>query len=44
VLLVPVLFGGGLPFAVEEAPSRDLRLTGTHTYDDGVVQLTYEFK
>ncbi len=32
------------PFAVDDAPTRDLRLTGTHTYDDGVVQLTYEFK
>jgi dihydrofolate reductase len=44
VLLVPVLFGSGLPFAVDDAPARDLSLTGTHTYDDGVVQLTYEFK
>jgi dihydrofolate reductase len=44
VLLVPVLFGDGVPFAVDDAPTRDLRLTGTCTYDDGVVQLTYEFR
>ncbi len=43
VLLVPVLFGDGLPFAVEGTPMRELRLAGTHAYPDGVVQLTYEF-
>jgi dihydrofolate reductase len=43
ILLVPVLFGDGLPFAVEDTPARPLRLTGTHPYPDGVVGLTYEF-
>jgi dihydrofolate reductase len=43
VLLVPVLFGGGTPFAVDDSPTRPLRLTDTKAYGDGVVQLTYEF-
>jgi dihydrofolate reductase len=43
VLLVPVLFGDGLAFAVEETPTRALRLTDTKAYPDGVVGLRYEF-
>jgi dihydrofolate reductase len=43
VRLVPVLFGDGVPLAVEDTPTRPLRLTATETYDDGVAQLTYEF-
>jgi dihydrofolate reductase len=42
--LVPVLHGDGAPVAIDEALDRDLRLTGTETYDDGVVRLTYEFR
>jgi dihydrofolate reductase len=44
VMLVPVLHGDGAPIAVDDELARDLRLTGTETHDDGVVQLTYEFR
>lgn len=44
VLLVPVLFGDGLAFAVDDSPARELRLVDTKTYPDGVVGLSYEFK
>lgn len=43
VLLVPVLFGDGTPFAVDDTPARPLHLAATKTFDDGVAQLTYEF-
>jgi dihydrofolate reductase len=43
VLLVPVLFGDGTPFALDGTPTRPLSLTGAKTFDDGVAQLTYEF-
>jgi dihydrofolate reductase len=44
LLLLPVLFGDGLPFAIDDSPMHDLRLTDTRAYPDGVVGLTYEFK
>ena len=43
LLLLPVLFGDGLPFAIEDSLAHDLRLTDTRAYPDGVVGLTYEF-
>jgi dihydrofolate reductase len=44
LLLLPVLLGDGLPFAIDDSPLHDLRLTDTRAYPDGVVGLTYEFK
>jgi dihydrofolate reductase len=43
VLLVPVLLGDGLPFTIDDGNPRDLRLTDTKAYPDGVVGLSYEF-
>ena len=44
VTVVPVLHGDGAPLAVDDELARELRLTGTEAHDDGVVQLTYEFR
>jgi dihydrofolate reductase len=41
ILLVPALFGEGLPFALPGAARRPLRLEGERTYPDGTIELSY---
>ena len=41
VLVVPALFGAGLPFAQDPRTRRDLRLESHRTYPDGTVELAY---
>ena len=40
IAVIPVLLGSGIPL-VTAAIGRPLRLTGTFTYDNGVVRLLY---
>jgi riboflavin biosynthesis pyrimidine reductase len=41
VLIVPVLFGTGIPLAQDPRARRELRLEAHHVYGDGTAELSY---
>jgi dihydrofolate reductase len=41
VTVVPVVLGAGKPFLARPLPSGSMQLTGTRTFDNGMVELRY---